>query len=358
MTLLVLLVILTVSDALLPSRFSVRARGGALFAEGDWTTTVAEVICDYPAPGVRKDYPKPDFEGTSQNQRDARDMSASFGYGLDKNKPLEVAVIGAGLAGLSTAKYLSDAGHKVTLYEGNAQLGGKVACFQDEDGDWYETGLHIFFGAYPNMNQLFKELDIEERLQWKSHSMIFAMPGQKDKDGDQLFSRFEFPAVPAPFNGIAAIILNNDLLTWPEKIKFGLGLLPAIVLGQKYVDAQDNVTVSEWMRKQGVPDRVNDEIFIAMAKALNFVDPDKLSMSVVLIALNRFLQETHGSRMAFLDGPPTTRLCQPMADHIALKGGKVKLNSRLQKIHLKDDHSVDYLEMAGGNKVKADAYVR
>ena len=129
------------------------------------------------------------------------------------------------------------------------------------------------------------------------------------------------------------------------------------MLGQSYVDAQDNVTVSEWMKKQGVPDRVNEEIFIAMAKALNFVDPDELSMSVVLIALNRFLQETHGSKMAFLDGPPTTRLCQPMADHIEAKGGQVLLNQRVQKIHLKDDNSVDFLEMTGGRKVKADAYV-
>lgn len=44
------------------------------------------------------------------------------------------------------------------------------------------------------------------------------------------------------------------------------------------------------MKKQGVPDRVNDEVFIAMAKALNFIDPDNLSMTVVLTALNRFLQ--------------------------------------------------------------------
>lgn len=80
------------------------------------------------------------------------------------------------------------------------------------------------------------------------------------------------------------------MLTWPEKIKFALGLLPAIIFGQRYVEEQDNVTVTEWMRKQGVPDRVNDEVFIAMAKALNFIDPDKLSMQCVLIALNRFLQ--------------------------------------------------------------------
>lgn len=76
----------------------------------------------------------------------------------------------------------------------------------------------------------------------------------------------------------------------PEKIQFGIGLLPAILFGQKYVEECDSLTVSQWMKKQGVPDRVNDEVFIAMAKALNFIDPENLSMTVVLTALNRFLQ--------------------------------------------------------------------
>lgn len=79
-------------------------------------------------------------------------------------------------------------------------------------------------------------------------------------------------------------------LASPEKIQFGIGLLPAILFGQKYVEECDSLTVTEWMKKQGVPDRVNDEVFIAMAKALNFIDPDNLSMTVVLTALNRFLQ--------------------------------------------------------------------
>ena len=33
-------------------------------------------------------------------------------------------------------------------------LGGKISAWQDKDGDWIETGLHIFFGAYPNLNRL------------------------------------------------------------------------------------------------------------------------------------------------------------------------------------------------------------
>lgn len=133
------------------------------------------------------------------------------------------------------------------------------------------------------------------RLQWKEHSMIFAMP---DSPGE--FSRFDFPDLPAPWNGVIAILQNNQMLTWEEKIRFAWGLLPAIVLGQKYCEEQDNLTVTEWMRKQGVPDRVNDEVFIAMAKALNFIDPDELSMTVVLTALNRFLQVRMGLMQAMV----------------------------------------------------------
>ena len=44
---------------------------------------------------------------------------------------------------------------------------------------------------------------------------------------------------------------------------------------------QDELSVLEFMRKYGMPERINEEVFISMAKALDFIDPDKLSMTVV-----------------------------------------------------------------------------
>ena len=270
---------------------------------------------------------------------------------------MRVAIAGAGLAGLSCAKYLSDAGHTPVVVEARNVLGGKVAAWQDEDGDWYETGLHIFFGAYPNMLQLFKELNIEERLQWKSHSMIF---NQKEVPGT--YSRFDFPDLPAPINGVAAILGNNDMLSWPEKISFGLGLVPAMLRGQGYVEECDKYSWTEWLKLHNIPERVNDEVFLAMSKALNFIDPDEISSTVVLTALNRFLQEKNGSKMAFLDGNPPERLCQPMVEHIESKGGEVHLESPLREIELNADGSVAGFRIGGvaGKEpytLTADAYV-
>jgi 15-cis-phytoene desaturase len=270
---------------------------------------------------------------------------------------MRVLIAGAGLAGLSCAKYLADAGHTPIVLERRDVLGGKVAAWKDADGDWYETGLHIFFGAYPNMLQLFKELDIEDRLQWKEHTMIFNQPDQPGT-----YSRFDFPDLPAPINGMVAILRNNAMLTWPEKIKFGIGLIPAMLQGQEYVEAMDEYSFSEWLKKQNVPERVEKEVFIAMSKALNFIDPDEISSTVILTALNRFLQEKKGSMMAFLDGSPTERLCQPLVEYITERGGEVHLNKPVKEFLLNEDGSVKGYLMRGQDGgedyvLEADLYV-
>ena len=35
-------------------------------------------------------------------------------------------------------------------------------------------------------------------------------------------------------------------------------------------------------------------------------------------------QERHGSKMAFLDGLPPERLCQPIVDHFKQRGGEIR----------------------------------
>lgn len=178
--------------------------------------------------------PKPSRISQTDNYREASELSQKFladcevlqRSGDDKRK--RVAIFGGGLSGLACAKYLSDAGHEPVLFEARDVLGGKVSAWKDEDGDVVETGLHIFFGAYPNIHNLFNELGIEDRLQWAPHRMTFAMqelPGE--------FTTFDFPpGVPAPFNMAAAILGNTQMLTLEEKVRMVPALLPMLLEGQ------------------------------------------------------------------------------------------------------------------------------
>jgi len=290
------------------------------------------------------------------NFRDAAALSqklAAAAQSLDSGKKQKVAIIGGGLSGLSCAKYLADAGHEPLVLEARGVLGGKVSAWQDEDGDWIETGLHIFFGAYPNMMNLFEELDIEDRLQWKDHKMTFAM---QERPGE--FTSFNFPPnVPAPFNMAAAILTNTEMLSIEEKLKMVPGLLPMLTEGQSFIDAQDELSVLQFMEKYGMPRRINDEIFIAMGKALDFIDPERLSMTVVLTAMNRFINEADGSQTAFIDGNQPDRLCAPMVSHVKAAGGEVRTGAPVSEILTNEDGSVKGLSMRDGSVVEADMYV-
>ena len=235
--------------------------------------------------------PTPSRITQTDNYREANELSQKFlaDYeNINDQRKKRVAIFGGGLSGLACAKYLSDAGHLPTVYEARDVLGGKVSAWKDEDGDISETGLHIFFGAYPNIHNLFKELDIEDRLQWTPHRMTFAMqevclihllymyfkiilyslcslndscanPNQFPGE----FTTFDFPpGVPAPFNMAAAILTNTKMLTLEEKIRMVPGLLPMLLEGQSFIDAQDEKSVLQFMNQYGMPARINEEIFI------------------------------------------------------------------------------------------------
>lgn len=80
----------------------------------------------------------PDFTNVASHQ----EAQAAVQYLKDlprPDRPGKVIVMGGGLAGLSTAKHLVDAGHEPIVLEARDLLGGKVAAWKDADGDHSET---------------------------------------------------------------------------------------------------------------------------------------------------------------------------------------------------------------------------
>jgi uncharacterized protein len=88
--------------------------------------------------------------------------------------PLDIAVIGTGIAGMSAAWLLSDA-HRVTVYEEASRLGGHsnttdVAGLDGAIG--VDTGFIVYNeAAYPNLTALFRHLDVAT----KPSDMSFAV---------------------------------------------------------------------------------------------------------------------------------------------------------------------------------------
>lgn len=68
-----------------------------------------------------------------------------------------VAVIGAGLSGLASAKYLTAQGYDVTIYEQNEELGG-IWCYTDKTGK-NQYGINVHTAMYQNLRYIIKLLN-------------------------------------------------------------------------------------------------------------------------------------------------------------------------------------------------------
>ncbi len=264
---------------------------------------------------------------------------------------MRILIAGAGIAGLSAAKYLTDQGHTVTLLEKRAMAGGKVSSWQDADGDWLESGLHVFFGAYRNLVALLKEVGLEDNLAWKAHEMTFSRPGG-------WLSPLRFPALPAPLNGLTAVVRNQGVLGWPDKLRVGAGLLWPILGNQAWIDAQDRWSYADWHRRHGMGPQALTNFFDTMALALNFETTANVSAKLILTVLSHFGKETDASRVAFLRGTPQRRLFEPFLQVLAGRGVQFQADSKVVAVEYDPAaNRVSGFRMDDGRLLQADAYI-
>ncbi|HEX8230021.1 MAG TPA: FAD-dependent oxidoreductase, partial [Chloroflexia bacterium] len=180
----------------------------------------------------------------------------------------------------------------------------------------------------------------------------FSMPGGT-------LSPLVFPQrLPAPFHGLTAIARNRGVLTNPDKLRTGLGLLWPILGNQAYIDRQDDVTYEQWHLRHGLSRRSLGDFFDTMALALNFSKSNEVSAKLLLTVLSHFGKETGASRVAFLKGPPEVRLFRPLLAQLRESGVEVHLNAKVKRVRFDAaGATVEGFELEDGSTVTGDVYV-
>ena len=276
---------------------------------------------------------------------------------------MKIAIVGSGLAGLTAAVDLLDAGHSVDIYEARPFMGGKVASWEDENGNHIEMGLHVFFYNYANLFALMKKVGAFENLLPKEHTHLFVNKGEDVRSLD-----FRLP-IGAPFNGLKAFF-TTEQLNIVDKLRnaIALGTSP-IVRGlldyegaMRIIRELDSISFEEWFTNHGGSLNNIKRMWNPIAFALGFIDCKEISARCMLTIFMMFASKTEASKLNLLKGSPHKWLTMPILNYIKSKGGKLHLNHRVKSIILDDNNKslINSLSMISSNgdiNIKADKYI-
>ena len=166
---------------------------------------------------------------------------AGIGRRYDATMAERVLIVGAGLAGLTCARVLSDAGVASTIFEASGRVGGRLGS-EVVDGFTLERGFQIFLTAYPEAKRL---------LDYDALDLRPFTPGAIVRF-DGKFDRFVDPRrrpLSLPQTALSPVAtLGDKLRVLPAAAKLAKGGLP-------------HETTIERLRRLGFSDRIIDRFF-------------------------------------------------------------------------------------------------
>lgn len=104
---------------------------------------------------------------------------ANPGRKANVSAALRIGIIGAGVTGLSAARDLALAGHRVQLFESGAQVGGLAAGFRDAGWDWpLEKFYHHWFEGDRHILALIDEMGLGHKVRFPRPKTSYWIDGK------------------------------------------------------------------------------------------------------------------------------------------------------------------------------------
>ncbi|MFP3392133.1 phytoene desaturase family protein [Brevibacillus sp. SIMBA_040] len=244
----------------------------------------------------------------------------------------DVVIVGGGLAGLSSAAYLSSKGKKVAVLE-RGQLGGRAVTLKIK-GFNFNFGAHAIYARDSSVLRTFeKELGLH--IDWQDFNPTKA----KYDIGDEL------TAVPSNVQGL----FQTKLLTGLDKVLFTFEILKTMLKMEK---GHPHMSILKWMEKKHVNEEVKDMMLTLASSNFFTREPEKIPSDVFFSYYSRLF--TTNKPVAYIGGG-WQALINEFVRVIEANNGTILTKTKVEQFHVEDDRVVGVVTPEG--EFTADEFI-
>lgn len=219
---------------------------------------------------------------------------------------MKIAIIGAGITGLTAAYRLSQKSHQVTIFEKEKYAGGLAAGFKEKNWDWnLEYFFHHLFISDQMAKNLITELDLSQKLFYhRPKTSIFF---------NKKVSRFDSPLSALRFPHLA---FNQRLR---------VGLVTAYLKFTNDWKKFEEVTANDWLEKHygQMPHQI---LWKPLLEAKFGQEAQKISMSWFWARIKK-----RSPNLGYIEGGFQV-LIDKLIEKIKEKGGEIFLNCEVKNL--------------------------
>ena len=261
-------------------------------------------------------------------------------------------VIGGGLAGLSSAVALAEAGFRVRLLEKRPHLGGRAASYVLPGGEHIDNCQHVTLGCCTNLEDFYRRVGAADQIRFFDR-LLFAAP-----DGRR--GAIASVALPPPLH-MAPSFAFFPLLGWADKRAIAQALLAIARSGGRPADlstgeAGENITMLAWLQKHRQTARGIRRFWeVILVSALD-EELDRIDARYGIDVFWKAFLSTRGGYRVGIPRVPLGELYEGCRKALAQQGGEVQLRAGVRGF-LVVNGRIDGVEKEDGSVETADYYL-
>ncbi len=230
-----------------------------------------------------------------------------------------VAIVGAGVAGLSAACALAESGIKVHLIERRGYLGGRASSYLHPGvNEVIDNCQHVLFGCCTNLAGFYQRVGVEKNIHWTSEMTMIEPGGRRSVLGPSL--------LPAPLHGLPRL-LTAHAFTLADKLALARAFSAILRFNPKVSPAEP---LSAWLERHGqTPGAVNRFWRLVIASALN-AELDSIAVPYAAKVVRELFMNSAWAGAMGMSTVPLTELYAGAENFLRQNGAEIHFNTNVE----------------------------